>query len=83
MLGFLVQWNVGRLEIIFYVIIYEQIYKVKEIICRKFGETTSIEIQSQHWGVNRQSSMEVIAVEYFSISIDSGSNEKIYNLIHI
>ena len=25
---------------------------------------TGIEIQSQHWGENRQSSMEVISVEY-------------------
>ena len=33
---------------------------------------TCIEIQSQHWGGNRQLSMEGIAVEYFPTSIDTG-----------
>ena len=42
----------------------------------KFSKTTGIEIQSQHWGRNIQLSMEVIAVEYFPISIYPGSNEK-------
>ena len=33
----------------------------------KFSKTTGIEIQSQHWGRNRQLSMEGIDVEYFPI----------------
>ena len=32
-----------------------------------FIKTTCIEIQSQHWGVNRQLSMEDIAVQYLTI----------------
>ena len=40
------------------------------------SETTSIEIQSQHWGINRQLSIEYIAVEYFNNSINPDSNEK-------
>ena len=37
--------------------------------------TSGIEIQSQHWGGNRQLSMEGIDVEYFPISIDPSKNE--------
>ena len=46
-------------------------------------KTTGIEIQIQHWGRHSQLSMEVIAVEYFSNSIDPGSNEKNINFINI
>ena len=37
-----------------------------------------MEIQSQHWGGNRKLSMEVIAVEYFPTSIDTGNNGEKY-----
>ena len=42
---------------------------------KKQGKT-GIEIQSQHWDDNRQSSMESISVEYFPSSIYLGRNEK-------
>ena len=57
--------------------------KSKKDYAKKFSETTSIEIQIQHLGGYRQLSMEDIAVEYFSITIDTGSNEKNLNIIHI
>ena len=58
MSGFLVQWNLGRLEVIITMIIHEN-NRVKEIC---------IEIRSQHWGGNRQISMEdIIAVKYSPI----------------
>ena len=57
-------------------IIHKKQYKVKEILCRKFRETTGIEIQSQHWGGNRQLSTEGIAVEYFTISLHPVRNEE-------
>ena len=57
--------------------------KLKKDYAEKFSETTSIEIQSQHWGVNIQLSMEVIDVEYSPISIDPGRNEKNMNFIYI
>ena len=44
-------------------------------MCRKFSETTGIEIQSQHWGVNIQLSMKGVAVENFTSSSDPGKNE--------
>ena len=37
--------------------------KLKKYYAEKFIKTTGIEIQSQHWGGNRQLSMEVIAFE--------------------
>ena len=77
MLGFLVLCNVGRLEMIFPMIMYQKQYKVKEILCRKFSKASGIEIQIQDWFVNRLLSLEVIAVQYFLILIDPGSNEKI------
>ena len=43
----------------------------------KNKQKRGIEIQSQHWGGNRQLSMEAISVEYFQNSIDPGINEKI------
>ena len=46
-----------------YIYIYK--YKVKGILCTKISKTTGIEIQSQHWGGNKQLSMEGIADEYF------------------
>ena len=49
--------------------------KFKKDHAEEFSETNGIEIQSQHWGVNRQLSMEVIAVECFPTSVDPGSNE--------
>ena len=57
--------------------------KIKEILCRKFSETTDIEIQIQHCGVNMELSMEGIVVEYFSNSDDPCRNEKDQNFIHI
>ena len=38
---------------------------LKKDYAEKFSKTTSIEIQSQFWGGNRQLPMEGIAVEYF------------------
>ena len=35
-----------------------------------------MEIQSQHWGVNRKLSMEGISVEYFPTSVDPGNNKE-------
>ena len=49
--------------------------KLKYII-KKNIKTTGIEIQGQHWGGNRQLSMEGIAIECFPISIYSGNNEE-------
>ena len=42
-----------------------------------------MEIQSQRWGENRQLSMEGITDEFFSNSIDPGSNEKNNDFIYI
>ena len=53
---------------------------LKKYYEEKFSTSTGIGIQSQHWGENRSLSMEVIAVEYFPNSMDSGSNEKIWIL---
>ena len=39
---------------------------LKKEYAEKFIEIASIEIQSQHWVGNRQLSMEVISVEYFT-----------------
>ena len=50
--------------------------KLKKDYAEKFSETTSIEIQSQHWGGNRQLSMEGISVECFPSPIDPGINEE-------
>ena len=41
--------------------------RLKKDYAEKFSKTTGIEIQSQHWGRNRQLSMEGIDVEYFPI----------------
>ena len=66
-----------RLEMIVSVIIYQNIYiKSKKDHTKKISETTSIKKQSQHWGVNRQLSMEVIVVEYFLISVEMGAMRK-------
>ena len=46
-------------------IVHKKQCKVKIFYSDKFNETTSMEIQSQHWGVNRQLLMEGITVEYF------------------
>ena len=59
------------------------IYKVKERICRKIQRRAGIEIQSQHWGVNRELPMEGISVEYFTNSVDPGRDEENQNLIII
>ena len=40
-------------------------YKFKNNYAEKISESTDIGIQSQHWGGNRQISMEGIAVKYF------------------
>ena len=54
--------------------------KFKKNYAEKFSEATSIEIHSQHWGGNRQLSMDVIAFEYFPTSFDIGNNEEKYEL---
>ena len=46
------------------------IYKVQKDYTEQFSKRTGIEIQSQHWGVNRKISMKGIAVEYFLSLID-------------
>ena len=43
----------------------ENIYKVLKCYAGTFSKKTGIEIQSQHWGGNRQLSMEGISVKYF------------------
>ena len=50
-----------------------------DLLRRKINETNGIEIQSQHWGGNRQLSMEDIPVEYFPTSIDTNNNDKNMN----
>ena len=46
-------------------VMHQNIYKARKYYAEKFSESTSIEIQSQHWVGNRYISMEVIAVAYF------------------
>ena len=82
-LGFLVLWNVGRPEIIIFIIMHTKNIKVNKGYVEKIRETTGTEIQSQHWGGNTKLSMEGIAVEYFTNSIDHGSNEKNLSFMHI
>ena len=57
--------------------------KSKKYYAQKYSKKTGIEIQSQHWGGNRQLSMEVIAVEYFKNYVHTGSNEKNQDFFHI
>ena len=52
--------------------------KLREDYAEQTSEATGIEIQSQNSGVNRQLSMEGIAVEYFTTSADNGKNEEKY-----
>ena len=47
-----------------------KILKLKKDYSEKFSKATGIEIQSQHWGGNRQLSIEGIAVEYFTTYVD-------------
>ena len=77
MSGCLVQQNMVRLEIFFHDNALKNL-KLKKDYSEKFSKATSIEIQSQHWGGNRQLSMEGIAVEYFPTSVDNGNNEEKY-----
>ena len=66
MSGFLVQWNVVRLDMIVSAIIYHKnSLKLNKYYAEKFSKATGIKIKSQHWGGNRQLSMEVIDVEFF------------------
>ena len=65
-LGFLFQWNPGRLDMIFYDNSSKNNIKLRKDYAEKFNETNGIEIQSQHLGGNRQLSMEVIADEYLT-----------------
>ena len=76
MLRFLVQRNMGRLDMIVSMIIHKIYIKLRKYYAEKFSKTTGIEIKRQCWGGNRQLSMEDISVEYFTNSIDTGSNEK-------
>ena len=48
--------------------------KLKKDYAEKTGKKNGIEIQSQHWGGNRQLSMEGISVEYLTSSIEPVSN---------
>ena len=50
--------------------------KFKKDNDEKSREATSIEIHIQHWGGNRQLSIEGIAVEYFPTSVDNYNNEE-------
>ena len=52
MSGFLVQWNLSRLEMIVSTQMHKK-YKVKKYHPEKFSKTTGIEIQIQHWVENR------------------------------
>ena len=52
--------------------------KLNKHYAKKISNSTSIEIQIQHWGGNRQSSMEVTAIEYFPSLFDPGNNEEKY-----
>ena len=52
MSGFLVQWNLGRIEMIVSAIMHKK-YRVKNDYAEKFSEATGIEIQIQHWCENR------------------------------
>ena len=54
--------------------------KFKKDYAEKKSELTGIDIQTQHWGGNRQLSMEGIAVEYFSTSVNIGNKEEKYEL---
>ena len=44
-------------------------------LCRKIQWKTGIETQSQHWGGNRQLSMEGITLEYFPNTKNIKNNE--------
>ena len=62
MSGFLVQRNVGILEMIVSMLMHQiYIYKVRSIM-QNFQQTTGIEIHIQHWGGNRQLIIEDIAI---------------------
>ena len=50
--------------------------KLKKYYAEKFSKATGIEIYIQHWVINRQLSVEGIAVEYFPNYIDTGNNEE-------
>ena len=54
--------------------------KLKNNYYEIFSETTSIKVQSQHWGGNRKSSMELISVAYFTNTENLGSKETKYEL---
>ena len=75
--GLLVQWKVGRLEIIVSMIMHNIYIKLKKYE-EKFSETTVLEIESQHWDGNRKLSMEGIDVEYFKFSVYYGNNDEKY-----
>ena len=64
-------------------IMHKKNQNVKKYYAEKFSETTGIYLQIQHWDGNRQISMECIAVEYFTNSIDPGSNKKNLHFIYI
>ena len=57
---------------------FKKKFKLKKDHAEKFSEAIGIEIQSQHWGGNKQLLMEDIAVEYFQTSVDNGKNEEKY-----
>ena len=55
--------------------IMHKIYKVKERLCRQIKRKNWYINKSQHWGGNRQISMEGIDVEYVPNSVVLDSNE--------
>ena len=66
MLGFVIKWNVLRLNMIVFMKIHAKFHlKLKKYYAETISKTTGIEIQSQHWGENFHLSMEGIAVKYF------------------
>ena len=82
MLGLLVQWNVGRIEIIF-MIISEKKYKVKERLCRKIQKklvykykvTIGVGTENYQW--------KVLLLNIFQIQFIQEGMKQNHNLIHI
>ena len=40
--------------------------RVRKYYAEKYSESTSVQIQSQHWGGKLQLSMKVVALDYFN-----------------
>ena len=76
-------WEDYKLLLIISTLMHQNINIKFKNHAEKFSKTTGIEIQIQHWGGNRQLSMEGIAVEYLPSSIYPGNNKENINSIHI